>query len=286
MNKKEYIIRQLNRTKNKKYEAYVINRIIHLLNDFDIKFVTQQYVIRPSGHALTDLFFPQLSIHIEVDEKYHKLQIENDRIREADIVNATTHEILRIDMSKSFEDINKDIDDIIKILQTKIKELKNNNLFVEWNIEAEFNPQTYINRGYIDINDDVAFQTIKDACNCFGHNYKGYQKAGASHPDSKIMLWFPKLFPNEEWLNTISNDEETIYEKNKDEEKAKEHIHKYKTRQEDKQYIRIVFAKVKGSLGDTLYRFRGQYELNFEKSNLEIGLVWERTKTKVITFKQ
>ncbi len=44
MDKKEYIIRQLNRAKNKKYELYVISRIIHLLDNNDIKFVTQQYV--------------------------------------------------------------------------------------------------------------------------------------------------------------------------------------------------------------------------------------------------
>ncbi len=37
MNKKEYITRQTQKTKNKKYEAYVVTRIIHLLNDFTIK---------------------------------------------------------------------------------------------------------------------------------------------------------------------------------------------------------------------------------------------------------
>jgi len=71
MDKKEYIIRQLGRTKNKRYESYVVTRIVHLLNDFSIKFVTQQYVSRPEGRALTDLFFPQFGIHIEVDEGQH-----------------------------------------------------------------------------------------------------------------------------------------------------------------------------------------------------------------------
>ncbi|WP_409360050.1 AbaSI family restriction endonuclease, partial [Acinetobacter baumannii] len=40
----DYVIRQLGRTKNKRYEAYVVSRIIHLLNDFTLKFVTQQFV--------------------------------------------------------------------------------------------------------------------------------------------------------------------------------------------------------------------------------------------------
>jgi len=286
MDKKEYIIRQLGRTKNKKYEAYVVSRIIHLLNDFNVKIVTQQYVVRPEGRALTDLFFPQLSIHIEVDEEHHKLNIQEDKIREADIVNATNHTILRVDMSKPFEDINKKIDDIIKILQTKIKKLKKNNLFIEWDIESEFHPQTYINRGYIDIKDNVAFKTIKDACNCFGHNYTGYQKAGASHPDKDILLWFPKLFPNGEWINKISDDEKIITERNKDDKKAKIHLTSIIEKKKNEKHKRIVFAKVKGNLGDTLYRFRGQYELNIEKSNFENTLVWERTNTRVETFKQ
>ena len=286
MDKKEYIIRQLGRTKNKKYEAYVVSRIIHLLNNFDIKIVTQQYVVRPEGHALTDLYFPQLSIHIEVDEEHHKSNIHNDKIREADIVNATNHAILRIDMSKSFEDINKKIDAIIQTLQDRIKELKEKNLFIEWDIESEFNPQTYINRGYIDINDNVAFKTIKDACNCFGHNYNGYQSARAKHPDKDIFLWFPKLFPNGEWINKISNDEEIITERNEDDEEEKKHSESVIQKKNNEKHKRIVFAKVKGNLGDILYRFKGQYELNIEKSNFNDGLVWERTKTKVKTFKQ
>ena len=108
MDKKEFIIRQLGRTKNKKYEAYVVTRIIHLLDDFSIKFITQQYVTRPEGRALTDLFFPQFGVHIEVDEGQHFIigNIEEDKIREADIVNATGHEILRVDVTKSFDDIN------------------------------------------------------------------------------------------------------------------------------------------------------------------------------------
>jgi len=288
MDKKEYIIRQLARTKNKKYEAYVVHRIVNLLNDFDIKIVTQQYVMRSDGRALTDLFFPQLSIHIEVDEGQHftKNNIKEDKIREADIINVTGHEILRVNVIKSFDDINKEIDDIVKVLQTKIEELKKNNKFVEWDIESEFNPQTYINRGYIDINDNVAFKTIKDACNCFGHNYKNYQKAGAPHPNSDILLWFPKLFPNGEWINKISDDEKIITERNKDDKKAKIHLTSIIEKKKNEKHKRIVFAKVKGNLGDTLYRFRGQYELNIEKSNFENTLVWERTNTRVETFKQ
>ena len=282
MDKKEYIIRQLGRTKNKKYEAYVVTRIIHLLNDFSIKFVTQQYVTRPQGRALTDLFFPQFGFHIEVDEGQHfnQANIEADKIREADIINATGHEIFRIDVTRSFEDINIQIDDAVK----KIKEMRNDSSFIPWDIDSEFDSTTYIKRGYIDIKDNVAFKTIKDACNCFGHNYTGYQRAGATHPDPNIMLWFPKLFPNGEWDNQISSDEEVIIERNKDDKKAKQHVSSHINNKEKHKHQRIVFAKVRGNLGDILYRFRGQYKLDVENSNEEKGLIWRRIKTRVKTY--
>lgn len=284
MDKKEFIIRQLGRTKNKKYEAYVVTRIIHLLDDFSIKFITQQYVTRPEGRALTDLFFPQFGVHIEVDEGQHFIigNIEEDKIREADIVNATGHEILRVDVTKSFDDINIQINEVVK----KIKMHRDKDQFIAWDIDSEFNSQTYIERGYIDVSDNVAFKTIKDACNCFGHNYSGYQRAGASHPNPEIMLWFPKLFPNGEWDNQISDDEETITERNEDREKAKEHVISHINNKEKHKHQRIVFAKVKGNLGDTLYRFRGLYKLDIKKSNENIGLVWKRTETRVKTYAQ
>jgi len=283
MDKKEYIIRQLGRTKNKKYEAYVVTRIIHLLDDFNIKFITQQYVTRPGKRkALTDLFFPQFGVHIEVDEGHHfKIgSIEEDKIREADVINATGHEVLRIDVTKPFDDINVQISGVVK----KIKILRDKGQFIAWDIDSEYSPKTYIERGYIDISDNVAFKTIKDACNCFGHNYSGYQRATASHLNPDIELWFPKLFPNGEWDNKISNNEKTINERNKDNEKAKRHVLSFIDSKEKNKYQRIVFAKVKGNLGDTLYRFRGLYKLDTQKSNENKGLVWRRTETRVRTY--
>jgi len=284
MDKKEYIIRQLGRTKNKKYEAYVVTRIIHLLNDFSIKFITQQYVTRPEGRALTDLFFPQFGVHIEVDEGQHfnQTNIHEDRIREADIINATGHTILRIDVTKSFEYINEQIDKVVN----KLKKMRQKSSFIPWDIESEFDSMTFIKRGYIDIVDNVAFKTIKDACNCFGHNYTGYQRAGATHPDPNVILWFPKLFPNGEWDNQISSDEEVITERNEDEEIAKQHISNHINNKEKYKHQRIVFAKVRGNLGDILYRFRGQYELDVEDSNVKTGLIWRRIKTRVKTYEQ
>jgi very-short-patch-repair endonuclease len=284
MDKKDYIIRQLGRTKHKKYESYVVSRIFHLLDDLDIKFITQQYVSRPEGRALTDLYFPQIQLHVEVDEEHHKSNVEDDRIREADIVNATGHEVVGIDVSTSIEQINDDISNLVGIIRTKVDRLKGKNLWVPWDLDSEFDSITYIRRGYIDISDNVAFKRIKDACNCFGHDYKGYQKAGASHPDSEILLWFPKLFPNDDWINEITDDENTIYERNTDDEISDEHVSSVLTQKKGEKHKRIVFAKVKGTLGDVLYRFRGLYKLDVDESNPEVGLVWNRSETRVVTY--
>ena len=123
----EYITRSLNKIRHKKYESYVINRIVHQLNDFTLKFITQQYVKRSDNKiALTDLYFPQLGIHVEIDEGHHFektdsitrkfeyvddftnsnphyviTQTYEDKFREEDIISITGHEILRINVYKN-----------------------------------------------------------------------------------------------------------------------------------------------------------------------------------------
>lgn len=58
MTKLEYIVKQISKTNKKNYENHVVARIWHGLNCLDIKFTTQQYVKRPEGYALADMFFP------------------------------------------------------------------------------------------------------------------------------------------------------------------------------------------------------------------------------------
>ncbi len=279
MNKLEFICRQLSRAENKTFEHYVVTRIWHLLNDIDIKFITQQYVVRPEGRALTDMYFPQLHKHIEIDEGHHKKQIQSDKIRESDIINATGHEVLRVDMTRSLEVINLTIDDIV----SKIKVAKNNKPdFKPWDFEAEQNPATYISRGYIDLKDDVAFKSMVDAANCFGKTYKqkGIWKGVLKHPreDGKY-IWFPKLYKNGDWDNSISDDENTITEiclakPSKDIYiKLKENHTKH-----------IVFARVKSPLGDIMYRFKGEYEVVSDGTNTTNIRVLRRINKRVRTY--
>jgi very-short-patch-repair endonuclease len=281
MNKLDFISRQFSRAEKKRFEHYVVTRIWHLLNDLSIKFITQQYVSRPEGRALTDMFFPQLQIHIEIDEGHHKNQIELDKLREADIINATGHEILRVDVTKDIDEINKEISQIIERVRTK---KSSNSEFKPWDIDAELNPKTYIEKGYIDLKDDCAFKTMVDAANCFGNDYKpmGIWTGGAKHPrENGKLIWFPKLYKNGKWNNSISNDETEIREICELPKTAKPHIDSVLKKG---IYNRIVFARVKSPLGDTMYRFKGEYELDIGKTNYTDGLMWRRVAERVNTY--
>lgn len=280
MTKFEYILKQLAKTNKKNYENYVVTRIWHQLNSLEYKFITQQYVIRPNGnYALTDMFYPQLNLHIEVDEAHHLSNVENDITREHDIINITGHKILRINVCCSIEEVNQQIDNVCK----EIIAIRTNlgDRFTVWDIEKEISPETYIRKGYIDIADNVAFRRIVDAINCFGANYKGWQKGGSKHPVEKdVQLWFPKLYKNGAWDNSVSSDNLTIYEKPINSE--------YDTYLTDivnsNGLKRIVFARVIDSLGFIMYRFMGYYELNVAQSRNLQTIVWERKGTRVKTY--
>lgn len=80
--KLDYYTKMFKKIQNKEHELFVISRIIHLLNDQQIEFSTQQYVRAGSKWYFLDLYFPQLGIAIEIDESFHKNQVKKDKVRE------------------------------------------------------------------------------------------------------------------------------------------------------------------------------------------------------------
>jgi very-short-patch-repair endonuclease len=283
MTKLEFILKQLAKTNKKNYENYVVTRIWHMLDDLDIKFITQQYVTREEGkYALTDMFFPQFNLHIEVDELHHEndVHIREDAVREQDIIHSTGHEMIRVRVVNGLEEIHHQVKTIVE----KIIKLKNQmgESFVPWDIEKELSPQTYVDLGYIHLKDSVAFHRSYEACNCFGYDYKGLFKGGAKHPiEDDVTIWFPKLYPNKEWDNSISSDGMIIREKHIDPVKAKEHINDHI---HSGIHKRIVFARVKGALGDIMYRFKGAFKLDIDKTREEGNLYWVKYSDKVKTY--
>jgi very-short-patch-repair endonuclease len=300
--KAEYVSRTLARAHSKDWENYVITRIWHKLDRPDVKFVTQQYVVRPKGHALIDLYLPQLKMFIEVDEPPHRRQINRlrDEIREHDIVKRiAAHEerdiinltddkpFERIRISESEDDespiinitkINEQCDKLIAKIARRIRKLGND--FKPWD-NSEEDPRTYIKRGEISLADNVAFRTCKDAANCFGHRYKNFQRGITTHPYRKdTSIWFPKLYSHGEWENKISPDGTMIRERNTDEEKNRNQIKRWL---DDPRNTRIVFAQGKDALGILRYRFKGVFKLDRKQTMKEQCAVWKKIADVVDT---
>lgn len=278
MTELEYIIKQISKTNKKNFENYVVTRIWHGINHLDIKFTTQQYIRRPNGHALTDMYFPQFDLHIEADEPFHNKQIEIDLKREVDIIEATNHKILRIKISDNLKSINDRIDKIIsKIRELRTEKIKNG-IFEPWDLKKEFDPEYHRKRGYLSVSENPAFRTILDASNCLGQNYKGVQRAWFK---SKVYenhnLWFPKFYENNDWDNRISSDGKTIFEKCKID--GRKDTHYYDLINQPTK--RIVFPRSIDNLGFVLYRFKGIFETDKERSSPENGMVYKRIDTRI-----
>ena len=294
MDKKEFIIRQIAKTNKKNYENYAITRIIHAVNDPNVKFVTQQYVSRPDRrYALTDLYLPQIGLHVEVDETHHFANgfelirgddqwdpheyVQADVAREADIIGATEHEVARIDARGTLSEFNERIDAVVAIIRERLRE----HSFEPWNPETELNPATHVERGFIDADDDIALSTHADVCRCFGLNYKRFQRALAQHPrEPDVTIWFPKLYENEEWDNLISSNGETIFERRKsaNEDFINSHLSKLWA------HRRLVFAHVQGPLGEVLYRFKGLYEVDVDESRRTSIITYRRRAKRARTY--
>lgn len=285
MTKLEFIARQFGKARPKAYEHYVVTRIWHFLEDLDVKCITQQHVNKPDRKRyLTDMYFPQLGLHIEVDEAHHVTQLHLDQVRQQDIINATNHEFLRVPIGEDCDiaAVNERIDEIVTLIKQKIAAKKVVGEFKPWNLDAERDPETYIRIGYIDALDDIAFRTMAEAASCFGKYYVGLQRAWIPHPVEKgKRLWFPKLYENDEWSNSLSPDENTITEFCKKPGQLQQHVDGVRA---DTTVSRLTFARVRSPLGDLMYRFKGEYKTDKEATSYESGVIHRRIETRVNTY--
>ena len=143
------------------------------------------------------------------------------------------------------------------------------------------NQEKYIKKEYIDL-DDEGFRRIFEVCNCFGHDYKGYQRVMARHPyKTDTVLWFPKLYENNEWDNSITDDGKVIYEKPKI-KSAEEFVDSQLSHPEN--YKRIVFAGNKGSFGYTVYKFKGIFLMDPVATKKEKMSIYNRIDTRAKTY--
>lgn len=270
--KQDYLYRMFSHhTKDKEKENYVVNAIWARLDDLNIKPVTQQYVRRPNGYALIDLYFPQINYGVECDEAYHKDNTLKDAAREIDLQTALSAcsedglTIRRVDATLDADALHARIREIVAEIKEKIAE-KGNQL-PPW-LDPEEEWAVIKQRGVLRIADNYSFSTIADICQkCFGKdaNYR-IQRSFFRVADDR-MLWCPKLAielpdgskaaQSRGWVNELSADWNVIIEHNNSGATPVKHPDK----------PRYTFAKSKDERGEDAYRFIGVFKWNETKPN-------------------
>lgn len=258
----------------KKTETYVISRIWHQLNDDRVKFVVQQYIRRTQDkYALADLYLPQLGIFVEINEPFHKNNIEIDRIRNKEISQVTHSKPIVIDCDNSIEKIHSQIFEVVQQIKQAI--IEKGERFIPWDGGSTLTVEYHRKKGYLKVDESEYVRTIDEAFAIFGAKakHRGFLRvAGASVPAKpNEIVWCPNS-GHRIWCNELSEDGLEIREYNRNEQSRGEHVERYLS---DNQR-RVTFFREEDELGFRFYRFVGVFELNKEKSEKENKCVWER----------
>ena len=270
--KRDYLVKTFSRTKRKDYENYVVNRIWNLLDNNEIKPVTQQTIRCDDGkYAFIDLFFPQVYIGVECNEYHHenKEQKKIDEERESKIikilaedVKGKNFEMYNIDVNQSIEKIDIQVKKAVLLITNRFEdEKKKGSLAIKWNsLDEEI--QEIIDNGKLSINDFIFFPTIGKAYECFGKTGSKTQHAFINiKNDLDYSLWFPQLSIMEDgkpktgaggWTNQLSSNGKTIVESRGKPEEIKDNKKGRKL---------ITFAKSRDVLGKNMYRFVGVFQM-------------------------
>lgn len=276
MTKAEYITNSLSKINHKKWELYVISRIIHKLDDLDIEFICQQHILLENSSAFADMFFPQFNIYLEINESHHSKNKNKilDEIRRLEIlraIGAKQYQILTyIEVNEEVSDIklsalNTKIDEFVSYLRDEKVKLLKKSLFKSWDFTNKYNPQKFIDLGYLDIEDNPSFKTHRDVLRCFGYSKGHYQRGTWCHPswiDKEV--WFPRFVEHGIWRNVLSEDERMISETLLKKSIIDKHINSPK-----RKHTKYTFAKTRDRLGTKLYRFVGEFK--FVSENLVDG---------------
>jgi hypothetical protein len=259
----KYLVKTLSKTNRKDYENYVINAIFQRIGNLKLKPVTQQFVRTNNKFYYLDLYFPQIKIGIEVNEKHHKKQIRKDNIRLDDIYNSISEddfELFSVNIG-NFDDTEKEINLLVRKIKIIIKKTKLTNETYNEKLNYFKNKRSFI------LKENFLFKKISDVALVFGKNYKAYQRATFTVEGSKDIVWFPtlsydfngRLLGNSQWTNLLSKKWDEIVEipkknRSKNDLKKIENEFRYSLN-------RVVFAKSRSSLGLSGYKFIGVFKL-------------------------
>lgn len=270
--KLEYIERLFAKISKKKTESYVISRIWHQLDDDRVKFVVQQYIKRTQDkYALADLYLPQLNIFVEINEPFHKNNVEVDKVRNEEILSVTHSNPIVIDCDCDIQEIHRQVTDVNSLIKQRISELGEN--FKPWDFANTLSVEYHRKKGYLKVEDDECLRTTEDVAAVFGTKakHRGFLRASSARIGENIIVWWPNA-EHRIWHNELSEDGIFIYEYPKAEDKRAAHLAQWK----ESEQTRVTFLRYKDDLGFCFYRFVGVFRLNREKSIHENKCVWER----------
>ena len=285
--KLDYMTRLFRKIRNKRFEAYVIQRIWDLLNDDSIRFVTQQYFKRDENgkYALADLYLPQINMIVEIDEGQHikEEHLEADIQRSEDIKQIKAVEgviVERIALcdantSRAFtlSEVHQQIDDLVAKIKDAIEKLGDE--FQPWENNL-WTPEYYHRKGYLRVSDNDYVKSIDDAAAIFKTKakHRGFLRAaGFDVPGvANTIVWCPAK-NNKQWSNEFSEDQTIIYEYSNDPKKKGKHITNHINKKDE---TRITFFLEKDDLGFNFYKFVGVFRIDKDESLKQNKCAWTR----------
>ena len=287
MQKLSILSRSLSKIKHKRYELYVLSRILHLLNDPGIKFNFQQYARRVGDKfALIDLYLPQFNIAIEVDEVYHKTQLTADEIRQREIEienNIEPQDVIRIDCSKGIVDVNNKISNYVKKIKAAKEFAEQEGRYEAWDGLSGY--EHYRQKGVLSLKDNQELSSPTEICNIFG--ILNAPQRGSTvwyrDKDESYRIWWPRENYEDangnisgDWYNRMTGDkiEEYCLKPGNDNGHNPRQEHLDKVIKENRP--RIVFYAKRNMLNERLYRYVGVFKLDVEESRKEGKCVWKR----------
>lgn len=283
-----YLSRLFQKISSKPTELYVLTRLWHQLDDLEVQMIPQQYVGLPENrYAMTDIFFPQANIFVEINEPAHydsEWRIELDRRRNENIVNRTGIKEMVIDCRKPLQEIHQQIDQVVEAIKTQIAASRQSGTFKRWRPNEARDPLFWKSQKIIRVEDDVILNNIEAICKLFDANFnqtkRGFLRKGAIHHPSitGYIIWWPSKFSRSGWKNDCLEDGILITESHSDTEKNRSHYHG--TIQHP--HKRIIFYHDKDVLGFVGYYFKGVYEIDFNLSNERDGLFWRRVSKEIV----
>lgn len=288
MDKLEYVARSLSRGSKKVYENYVVNAVYQKIGDPNLLIETQKEIRLEGGYRpLIDLYLPQLSIAIEVDEGYHAGggQKERDLSREESIRSWVRHSTMggsiRFERIAAYgvtlEELNRRIEEVASSIREMIASRSKP---LEWK-SVEERLEDIKERGTIE--EDDAFETNVQIINLvYGKSLKGWQKAGYK------LLWFPVISEFDEkerltdrwgWQNFFNETHSLIYERSVYPERNG-WKREWAKRDEEAGTIRIVFVRDRDSFGKARKRFAGVFRASGWDDERDAE-IWKRTMSEI-----